>query len=175
MAAMKNEFLLVDGYNVINAWDELKDLASLSLESARVKLLDIMCNFQGFKGIEIIVVFDGHLVKGNKGEETKYNNVYVVYTKEAFSADNYIERSLNYLPKDYKVRVATNDGLEQIITMGKGAVRMSARDLYDEVKQAEKTIRNDYIEKRPPKSNLLTDNVDEKTRIWIEQMRLSKE
>lgn len=171
---MKEEFLLVDGYNLINAWDELKDLASLSLESARVRLLDILCNYQGFKGIEVIVVFDGHLVKGNPGTETKYNNIYVVYTKEAFSADNYIERSLNYLPKDYKVRVATSDGLEQIITMGKGAVRVSARELYEEINAAEKTIRKDYIENRPPKNNLLSDYVDEKTRRWIEEMRLSK-
>lgn len=171
---MKDEFLLVDGYNLINAWDELRDLASLSLESARLKLLDIMCNYQGFKGCEVIVVFDGHLVKGNLGTETKYNNIYVVYTKEAFSADNYIERSLNYMPKDYKVRVATSDGLEQVIIMGKGAVRVSARELFDEVTQTEKTIRTEYIENRPPKGNMLADNVDEKTRQWIEEMRRSK-
>ncbi len=171
---MKEEFLLVDGYNLINAWSELKDLAELSLESARMKLLDIMCNYQGFKGVQVIVVFDGHLVKGNPGTEMKYNNIFVVYTKEAFSADNYIERSLNYLPKDYRVRVATSDGLEQIITMGKGAVRVSARELYEEVKMTEKEIRTSYIENKPPKSNLLTDNVDEKTRRWIEEMRLSK-
>ena len=172
---MKDEFLLVDGYNLINAWPELKELSSLSLESARVRLMDILCNYQGFKGIEVIVVFDGHYVKGNPGTEYRYNNIYVVYTKEAFSADNYIERSLNYLPKDYKVKVATSDGLEQTIIMGKGAVRISARELLEEITLTEKTIRTEYIEKRPPKNNMLLDNLDEHTKQWMEKMRLSKE
>lgn len=172
---MKDEFLLVDGYNLINAWPELKELSSLSLESARVRLMDILCNYQGFKGIEVIVVFDGHYVKGNPGTELKYNNIYVVYTKEAFSADNYIERSLNYLPKDYKVKVATSDGLEQTIIMGKGAVRISARELMDEIALTEKIIRTEYIENRPPKNNMLLDNLDEHTKRWMEKMRFSKE
>lgn len=172
---MKDEFLLVDGYNLINSWPELKDLSLLSLESARFRLMDILCNYQGFKGVEVIVVFDGHYVKGNPGTEYKYNNIYVVFTKEAFSADNYIERSLNYLPKEYKVKVATSDGLEQVIIMGKGAVRISARELMEEIAVTEKTIRAEYIEKRPPKNNLLLDNLDEETRRRMEEMRLGKE
>ena len=171
---MVSEFLLVDGYNIINAWDNLKELAQFSMESARQKLMDILCNYQGFQNITVIVVFDGYLVKGSTGTEHKYNNIFVVFTKEAETADHYIERVLNNLPKDYRVRVATSDGLEQIIVMGKGAVRISAKELYREIMHVENTIRNDYIENKPPKNNMLADHLDEETRQWMEQMRRSK-
>lgn len=171
---MAKEFLLVDGYNIIHAWDELKELYEVSLESARQKLMDILSNYQGFKKITVIVVFDGYLVKGNIGTVYEYNNINVVFTKEAETADHYIERVVNILPKHYKVRVATSDALEQLIILGGGAIRVSARELYNEIKGVETSIREKYINKRPPKSNLLTDNVDEKTREWIEMMRRQK-
>lgn len=171
---MGKEFLLVDGYNIIHAWDNLKNLMEFSLESARQKLMDILCNYQGYKKCTVIVVFDGHLVKGNIGTAYPYHNIYVVFTKEAETADHYIERTVNQLPKSYKVRVATSDGLEQLIIMGEGAIRMSARELKQEVHSVEKTIRERYIENRPPKNNLLMDNLDPETREWMEKMRRSR-
>ena len=171
---MAKEFLLVDGYNIIHAWDELKELCELSLESARQRLIEILSNYQGFKKITVIVVFDGYLVKGNIGTVYEYNNINVVFTKEAETADHYIERVVNTLPRHYTVRVATSDGLEQLIILGSGATRVSARELYNEVKGIENTIRERYINTRPPKNNLLTDNVDEETRQWIEMMRRQK-
>ena len=113
---MAKEFLLVDGYNIIHAWDELKELAEdVSLESARQRLMDVLSNYKGTSKATIILVFDGYLVKGNIGTVYEYNNIYVVYTKEAETADHYIERVVTSLPKHYKVRVATGDGLEQLI------------------------------------------------------------
>ena len=126
---MAKEFLLVDGYNIIHAWDELKELAEdVSLESARQRLMDVLSNYKGTSKATIILVFDGYLVKGNIGTVYEYNNIYVVYTKEAETADHYIERVVTSLPKHYKVRVATGDGLEQLIIYGQGAIRMTARE-----------------------------------------------
>ncbi len=172
---MKREYLLVDGYNIIHAWDELLDLSQVSLESARHKLMDIMSNYQGFKSnLCVIVVFDGYLVKGNIGTAFEYNNIYVVYTKEAETADHYIEKTVNKMPKECKIRVATSDGLEQLIILGNGASRMSARELKLEIKDAEKTMREEFIDNRPPKNNLLMDNLDEHTRNLLEMMRRQK-
>ena len=172
---MKREYLLVDGYNIIHAWDELLDLSQVSLESARHKLMDIMSNYQGFKSnLCVIVVFDGYLVKGNIGTAFEYNNIYVVYTKEAETADHYIEKTVNKMPKECKIRVATSDGLEQLIILGHGAVRMSARELKNEVNSINTQIRETFIQNKPPKSNLLMDNLDEKTRNILEQMRRMK-
>ena len=154
--------MLVDGYNIIHAWDELRELMEdVSLESARVKLIDI-------------VVFDAYLVKGNPGSVSKYHNIYVVYTKEAETADHYIERVVTSMPKHYRVRVATTDGLEQIIISGQGAVRMSAKELHNQVHQAETELRRQYIENRPPKNNMLADNLDEEALNWLENLRRQK-
>lgn len=171
---MQKEFLLVDGYNMIHAWDNLKELLQVSLESARNKLLDILSNYQGFRNITVIVVFDGYLVKGNTGTAYQYNNIYVVYTKEAETADNYIERAVHRLPKHYRVRVATSDGLEQLIILGQGATRISARGLWEEIRGTEKKIRANYIEKRPVKNNMLVNLLDEETATWLEEMRRQK-
>lgn len=171
---MGREFLLVDGYNIIYAWDNLKKLTEFSLESARQKLMDILSNYQGFKKITIIVVFDGYLVKGNLGSAYQYHNIYVVFTKEAETADHYIERVVNQMPRHYRVKVATSDALEQLIILGSGAERVSARELKTEILLAEKTIREEYIENRPPKNNLIKDNLDPKTREWMEKMRRSR-
>ncbi|MEA4815714.1 MAG: NYN domain-containing protein [Lachnospiraceae bacterium] len=165
------EFLIVDGYNIIHAWPDLKKIADLSLEEARNSLLDRLSNFQGFKQFTVLVVFDGYLVKGSPGSSAKYNNIYVVYTKEAETADRYIERIVHKLPKDIFIRVATSDALEQIIVMGRGAVRMSALELRKEILETEKAIRENYIENRPIKNNLLSDNLDKGTLEWLENMR----
>ena len=171
---MAKSFLLIDGYNIINAWPELRQLIDISMESARQKLLDIMSNYQGFKNTTVIVVFDAHLVKGGRGSDFNYNNINVVFTKEAQTADNYIERVVTKLPDDYRVRVATSDGLEQTIIMGHGAVRMSANELKREVTQIEKTIRTEYISKKPAKNNMLLDNLDKETAELLEKMRYHK-
>ncbi len=172
---MKREYLLVDGYNIIHAWTELMELSEVSLESSRNKLMDIMSNYQGFKSnITVIIVFDGYLVKGNMGEVFEYNNIFVVYTKEAETADHYIEKTVNKMPRECKIRVATSDGLEQLIILGGGAIRMSARELKLEVENAEKTMREKFINNKPPKNNILIDNLDEKTRNILELMRRNK-
>jgi len=135
------EYLLVDGYNIIFAWDELKKIAEENLDAARSQLINILCNYQGFRQCNLILVFDAYRVKGNKGEIEKVHNISVVYTKEAETADSYIERVSHELGKEHRVRVATSDNLEQIIILGNGAYRVSARDFYAEVKQVEAAIR----------------------------------
>lgn len=159
---------------MIHAWNNLKEMIDVSLESARQKLLDILSNYQGYKKITVIVVFDGYLVKGSLGSAFQYNNIYVVYTKEAETADHYIEKVVNRFPRHYRVRVATSDALEQLIILGHGAIRISAQELYQEVHSVERTLRENYIQKRPPKNNLLADNIDEEARQWIEQLRRKK-
>ncbi len=119
----------MDGYNVIFAWDELAALAKTNLEAARGRLMDILCNYQGYTNYRLILVFDAYRVKGNPGEVQKYHNIHVVYTKEAETADMYIEKVSHELGKKYHVTVATSDALEQLIVIGQGAVRMSSREL----------------------------------------------
>lgn len=141
----KKEYLLVDGYNVIFAWDDLKALAAVNIDSARDKLIDIMSNYQGYVGCELILVFDAYKVKQNPGSITKHGNIHVVYTKEAETADMYIEKTTHELGRKYKVTVASSDGLEQLIIMGQGALRMSSRGLREEVERVNQILRNDYL------------------------------
>lgn len=136
------EYLLVDGYNIIFAWEELKQLAKESLQTARDRLIDILCNYQGFRQCEVILVFDAYKVKGNTGSVEKLHNINVVYTKEAETADMYIEKTTHELGRKHRVRVATSDSLEQIIILGSGAVRVSANEFKKEVEDAEKAIRD---------------------------------
>lgn len=135
------EYLLVDGYNVIFSWDNLKKLADSSIDGARNALINILCNYQGYKRCEVIVVFDAYKVKGNHREIEKVNNITVVYTKEAETADMYIEKASLDLAKKNKVRVVTSDALEQVIILGNGALRVSSREFQGEVKSAEENIR----------------------------------
>lgn len=135
------EYLLVDGYNVIFSWDNLKKLADSSIDGARNALINILCNYQGYKRCEVIVVFDAYKVKGNHCEIEKVNNITVVYTKEAETADMYIEKASLDLAKKHKVRVVTSDALEQVIILGNGALRVSSREFQGEVKSAEENIR----------------------------------
>ena len=136
------EYLLVDGYNVIFAWDNLNKLAESSIDGARNALINILCNYQGYKKCEVIVAFDAYKVKGNHREIEKVNNITVVYTKEAETADMYIEKASLDLAKKHKVRVVTSDALEQVIILGNGALRVSSREFQAEVFAAEQTIRN---------------------------------
>ena len=133
------EYLLVDGYNIIFAWPELRELAKINLDSARDKLMDILCNYQGYQGCRLILVYDAYKVKDNPGSTMKYHNIEVVYTKEAETADQYIERTTHQLgakPQKYRVTVATSDALEQMIIWGNGATRMSALGLKAAVEAA---------------------------------------
>lgn len=135
------EYLLVDGYNIIFAWDELKKLAQESLDSARARLTQILGNYQGWRGCEVILVFDAYKVKGHHRDIERDGNISIVYTREAETADTYIERVSHDLSKNHRVSVATSDGLEQIIVLGNGARRISAKEFAHEVKLAEEAIR----------------------------------
>ena len=135
------EYLLVDGYNIIFAWDELNALSKQSLDAARKKLADILCNYQGFKKCVVILVFDAYRVPGSPGSIEQYHNIHIVYTKEAETADMFIEHVTHEIGKDRRVRVATSDGMEQIIILGHGALRVSARMFHEEVQQVEKEIK----------------------------------
>lgn len=134
------EYLLVDGYNIIFSWDELKKLSESNLEAARQKLMDLLCNYQGFKKCTLILVFDAYKVEGSVGQIQKYHNIYVVYTKEAETADQYIEKTVHEIGRKYQVTVATSDATEQVIIWGAGALRMSAAGLHDEVQETNKAI-----------------------------------
>ena len=170
----KKEYLLVDGYNIIFAWEELNELAKASIDAARNKLMDILSNYQGFIGCTLILVFDAYKVKGNQGEVQKYHNIYVVYTKEAETADQYIEKTTHEIGRKYKVTVATSDALEQVIVMGQGAYRISARDFYEDVERTEKQIREINERERGEKRNYLLDYAKEEDAREMEKVRLGK-
>ncbi len=138
----REEYLLVDGYNIIFAWEELRELSKVNMDSARVSLLEIMCNYQGFTGVQLIVVFDAYKVQGNKGSVEKYKNIYAVYTREAETADQYIEKTVHNIGKKHRVTVATSDRLEQMIILGDGAVRLSAAGIKEEVERVVNDIRS---------------------------------
>lgn len=138
------EYLIVDGYNIIFAWDELRTLAAETIDGARGRLLDILCNYQGIRKCQLIVVFDAYRVKGHETECTDYHNIHVVYTKEAETADQYIEKFAHENGRKYRVTVATSDALEQIIIRGAGCLLLSARELEEEVKHQNQQIQEDY-------------------------------
>ena len=135
------EYLLVDGYNVIFAWDDLKELAKENIEAARNKLMDVLCNYQGFKNYPLILVFDAYKVEGEAMEIFKYHNIHVVFTKEAETADQYIEKVVHEVAKKYRVTVVTSDGIEQVVTVGQGANLISSREFYEEVEIMKKELR----------------------------------
>ncbi len=135
------KYLIVDGYNIVHAWDDLKELADGNLDGARTKLMDILCNYQAYVKCELILVFDAYKVKGNIGEFFDYNNIHVVYTKEAQTADAYIEQLTHKIAKEYQVTVATSDGLIQLITRGQNCMVISARELKEEIERANESIR----------------------------------
>lgn len=138
----KERYLLVDGYNIVFAWKELNELAKVNIDAARSKLMDILCNYQGYVKCTLILVFDAYRVKGSIGRMTDYHNIHVVYTKEAETADQYIEKLAHRIGHDYQVTVATSDGLEQLIIRGQGCQLISAREFYEEVRRVEALIQD---------------------------------
>lgn len=135
------KYLLVDGYNIVFAWDELNELAKDNIDAARDRLMDILCNYQAYMGMTLILVFDAYKVKGGIGQMLDYHNIHVVYTKEAETADQYIEKLAHNMGREHDVTVATSDGLEQLIIRGQGCKLWSAREFYAEVKRVEEAIR----------------------------------
>ncbi len=171
----EKEYLLVDGYNIIFAWEDLKELAAVNIDGAREKLMDILCNYQGFKKCTLILVFDAYKVKGNPGSVETYHNIHVVYTKEAETADQYIEKTVHEIGRKYRVTVATSDQLEQVIILGQGGQRMSARELLEDVIEVSHQIRETAREKRSSEKNYLFDHLDEETAARMERIRLGEE
>lgn len=164
------EYLLVDGYNIIFAWDELKELSKVNIDSARDKLMDIMCNYQGYKKCELILVFDAYKVAGGKGEIFDYHNIHVVYTREAETADQYIEKFTHENGKKYDITVATSDRLEQMIIWGTGAKRMSAIGLHEEIDEIQQEIMEHLEQKSFPEKNYLFDQLKEKKKDLINEL-----
>lgn len=155
----KEKYLLVDGYNVIFAWEELAELARINIDSARSKLMDILCNFQAVKGCELILVFDAYRVQGHDTEMFGYHNIHVVFTKEAETADQYIEKFAHTHRKNYDITVATSDGLEQIIIRGQGCKLLSARELQEEVEAENNKTKEEYEKSQPKGKNYLGEIV----------------
>lgn len=153
--APRENYLLVDGYNIIHAWEELKELAALNFDAARTRLLDILCNYQGYTKCRVIVVFDAYNVPRYTSEVERYQNIYVVYTKQAETADQYIAKTVTEISKNYNVTVATSDRLVQLIILGQGALRLSARELHEAVEAVNEEIRRNYLERPKTERNRL--------------------
>lgn len=172
------EYLLVDGYNIIFAWEELNELAKVNIDGARYRLMDILCNYQGYKKCILIVVFDAYKVTGNIGSASKYHNINVVYTKEAETADQYIEKLAHKIGGKYRVTVATSDGLEQLIIRSQGCLLLSARDLKEEVEYVNALIaeEKERVTTGPKNSgkNYLLSHADEEMQEYFEDVRLGK-
>ena len=168
------EYLLVDGYNIIFAWEDLNELSKINIESARNKLMDRLSNYQGYKKMTLILVFDAYKVKGNPGSVMKYHNIYVVYTKEAETADQYIEKTVHEIGRKYQVTVATSDALEQVIILGQGGNRLSAANLLEEVEAVEAEISKKVKKEAPKEKNYLFDHLDEEMADLMEEVRLGK-
>lgn len=170
----RQEYLLVDGYNIIFSWEELRELSEKDIGAARGKLADILSNYQGYRKCTLILVYDAYKVEGNPGEVMKYHNIYIVYTKEAETADQYIEKTVRRIAKDASVTVATSDGLEQVIILGQGANRMSAPGLKEEIERTLAEVRGEHLGKKGSVGNYLFDYLDEETAVEMEKVRLGK-
>lgn len=168
----QKEYLLVDGYNIIFAWEELNELAQVNMDAARGCLQDVLCNYQGIKKCELILVFDAYKVEGFSGEIQKYHNIHVVYTKEAETADQYIEKVAHEIGRKYLVTVATSDGTEQVIIRGQGCHLLSAKELKEEVESANKELRQYYSEDTSLERNYLFQYLDKDTARQMEEVRL---
>lgn len=170
----EKEYLLVDGYNIIFAWEDLKELSQTNMEGARNQLMDLLCNYQGFRKCTVILVFDAYKVEGGQGEVMKYHNIHVVYTKEAETADQYIEKTAHEIGKKYEVTVATSDALEQVIVMGQGARRLSAQGLREELEFVQKQIQEAVAERKEDSKNYLFHHLPEEMTDMMEDVRLGK-
>ena len=166
----KEEYLLVDGYNIIFAWPELNELAETNMDGARQKLLDLLCNYQGIQNCHIIAVFDAYRVKEHKEEVIKYHNIHLVFTKEAQTADQYIEKFAHQNSNKYKMVVATSDGLQQIIVRGAGCMLLSARELREEMEKANQRVREEYEETKEKQRNYLMDSLTEESKKQMEEI-----
>lgn len=172
--AVQEEYLLVDGYNIIFAWPELKELAASNIEAARTKLMDILSGYQGYRKMQLILVFDAYRVEGGQGSIQKYHDIYVVYTKEAETADQYIEKTVHAIGRKYQVTVATSDALEQVIILGQGGRRMSAANLREEIERTGEEIRSEYLNQPQGEKNYLFSHLDGDLRTLLEEVRLGK-
>lgn len=170
----QEEYLLVDGYNIIFSWEELNELAKENIHAACDKLMDILSNYQGYRKCTLILVFDAYKVEGHVEEIIPYHNIYVVYTKEAETADQYIEKTVHRIGRQYQVTVATSDGLEQVIIMGQGAHRISAQGLKKEIEDTEKTVREEWHQRRQSSKTYLFDHMSEEMQEQMEKIRLGE-
>ena len=157
-----NEYLFVDGYNIINSWDNLRELSNLSLEVAREELIHIMAEYQHFTGVKVIIVFDAHMVKGNSGKKETTKGVDVIYTKERETADQYIERVLDQIGRIKSVKVATSDWMEQQIVLGRGGIRISARELEAQIKDIKRVLNRKKSTENEKKESLI-ERLNEET------------
>lgn len=160
----KEEYLLVDGYNIIFAWPELEILAKDNMDAARLKLMDILSNYQAIRQCKIIAVFDAYLVQGHAEEIISYHNIYMVYTKEAQTADQYIERFAHDNKNKFKIIVATSDGLQQIIIRGAGSELLSARELKEEIERVNEKTKQEYKDKQKKNKNYIMDNISDQVK-----------
>ncbi len=174
ISAQEEEYLLVDGYNIIFAWEELNELAKVSLDGARGKLMDILSNYQGYRKMTLILVFDAYKVKGSPGSIFNWHNIHVVYTKEAETADQYIEKVTHEIARKHRVSVATSDGLEQLIIMGQGARRVSAGDLKEDIMSTNQELRELFMDQQTAEKQYLFDGLAPELAEHMENVRLGK-
>ncbi|HIX67593.1 MAG TPA: TetM/TetW/TetO/TetS family tetracycline resistance ribosomal protection protein [Candidatus Anaerostipes excrementavium] len=167
------KYLLVDGYNIIYAWDDLRELSEANLDASRGKLIDLLCNYQSLKKCELIVVFDAYRVKGHDTEVSDYQNIHVVFTKEAETADQYIEKFAHEHGRKYDVTVATSDGLEQVIIRGQGCRLLSARELKEDMEEMSRQLREGYLSNQETGKNYLVDGISEAARKELEKAKES--
>ena len=153
----------MDGYNIIFAWEELRELAEKTMDGARGRLMDLLCNYQAIRRCSLMVVFDAYRVQGHATEVTDYHNIQVVYTKEAETADQYIEKFAHENARRFDVSVATSDGLEQVIILGQGCRLISARELKEDLDRVNGMLREEYLEQPQIKRNRLYDVLPEET------------
>ncbi|MDF2524252.1 MAG: putative RNA-binding protein [Clostridiales bacterium] len=164
------EYLIIDGYNIINAWTDIFNLRKEPLEDCRVRFLNILSNYQGYKKINVIVVFDAHLVKGSQEKHEAFDNITVVFTKENETADNYIERFVHKMASSNKVQVATSDYLEQTIILSNGGIRMTSRELKDEVFYVSQNSKG-KMQSLPKKANTIMEHVSPELLEVLEKIR----
>ena len=173
-AIHRDDYLLVDGCNIIFAWEDLRDLAQADFHAAQTRLMDILRDYQGIKGCILILVFDAYRVEGHPEETFQYHNIHVVYTREAETADQYIERTVHKIGRKHNVTVATSDGLEQIIIMGQGAARISARGFKEEIASAKQQMREEWQEHRDSSKTYLFDSMTPELKSHMEDIRLGR-
>lgn len=167
------EYLVIDGYNIINAWKDIFNLESAPLEDSRDKLMNILSNYQGYKKLNIIVVFDAHMVKGSQEKQEFFDNLKIVFTKENETADSYIERLVYKLSGEHRVRVVTSDYLEQTTIFTVGGIRMSPRELREEIGLAGKSMREE-LSRDIKKSNTIMSRVTPDLLEKLEKIRRGK-